>query len=321
MTEENKETESSGQTETPEMVSVGDDGSGLDEVSDEVLDALIAGESLSEEEHPQEEPANPEEAQPDGEEAKAEDAAPEQGKQQSKEVEDLQAALKRIDVLEKQTIGQERLIHRQISKLGEERKQLQAIAEQLRGGLKEKFLEDPAAAVDDQLKLKQAEEAIEQIDATAENLVHVEENRATFSKYVKKEEVFPDEMKEILVEDGFDPVDAEGFLRNPFNGKADAPFLIQLAKRGRDRKALKYIIPAFKKLEAAHKELQTKYDQLQKSGPRALLRKVEEATNQPPRLNGKSGAAKTKTVALTSRDMERLSDKELDDIIAGRIGA
>jgi len=298
--------ESEGTTEAPEMVPV-------EEAPDDVIDALSSGEMEFPDEEPEEEP------QPEVEEEKTPAPAPAEKPQAAaelrKQLGQFQELLARVERSEKETKGQELLIQRQLSRWGAQRKNIEARIAQLKDGLGDRWIENPQQAADDAAEIREAQKALQAGDAEAQNLARTQETRQAVAKHIKADEYFPDEIEELLVEDGVPPHVARAFVADPTSSEMGAPFIIQAAKRARERKALKYLVPAFERLKTLYLELQKKHDELSKNGPRDILKKVERAAKEPPRLNGKSSGTRSRGVDFSRDEIAKLGEGDLDALV------
>lgn len=242
-------------------------------------------------------------------------AAPEPAKEPEKpkpepkpSVEDVRA---RAISLVKQVEGQELLVQRQLSKLGEIRKEIEADVAALEKDLDDLYLTNPREAARRERKAEEAKDALKQIDADSEAIERTAEAQRIVAKHIKPEELFLDDMAMALAEDGVPPQEARAFVENPYKHGADGKFLVQLQRRARAERALRVLVPAFEELKAERDALKAKVN----GAAGDVLKKIEEETNRPPKLNGKTSAATAKKPKISETDIPNLSDEELSELL------
>jgi len=305
------ETETTGTTEQPETVSV-------EEATEEEIDAAMR-DLLAQEEAQGEQP-EPEETATAKQEAKPE-PKPEEEKKPSQEEkftltreqwDDLQ---RRLEKNEKQTQSQEQLLKRRQTELGDIRKVLRERIDGLKKGLEEKELTSPREVVKDTLAIQEAEKKLDDVDAEEARLTQAVQTEQIVKHYCNFDEAGIEDMAEALAQDGFDENYVKAFKQTPwFAGSADA--LIHLHRRARAEKALKVVLPYAKNLFEENKKLKDEASKLRKA-PADVLTKVEQALKTQPQVTGANGgAASGKSKTLSPGDITRLSDKELDELLA-----
>lgn len=172
--------------------------------------------------------------------------------------------------------------------------------------LEEKFQESPAEA----LKLSQVQQKNEQ------EIERLAREEAMVTQAVKAQEVMlktltPDEadleaMALLLKNDGVPAQALDRFKTNPYAATSiDA--LVQLGKRAGLAKQHARLLQIAKDLYTENQQLKAK--------PKAVLSKVDKALKQQPSLNGTNGTSVKRPRKISTADIEKLSDEELDSML------
>ena len=226
------------------------------------------------------------------------------------------ALLDRLNKQEKKVDGQEILIQRRTSELGEQKKQLKQIAITL----KEKFNEalengSQAEALDIRDKQKQAEEALAQVNSEETALVRRSEAQKLVLSHVPEDQFDIEGMAECLARDGIPPQYIEQFKADPIGFVSDGDAspgltLVHVAKRAQAEGMLKKLYPIARSLAEEVKRL--------KGSQGDVLKKVQQVARQTPQISA-SGAKPTKLNRASSLDesqIANLTDAELDEFLS-----
>jgi hypothetical protein len=287
----------------PEMVEIPD-------ASNEDLDAFIAGETRLPEDNSgeQESGAPPVNAEPKPETPATSGESPSQPRRQltPDEIKARAAAsIKRVE-------GQEIIVQRALSKLGEFKKEITAeINEILQGTTEDAYLQDPRGAMRKELDLREKQGELRAVEAEEERVQKTAEAQRIVAKHIKPEEMFLEDMALALHEDGVPLDQARAFVGDPIAHGADGKFIVQVQRRARAERALRMLVAYTKQLQAEHADLKAKAN----GATGEVLRKIEQATNEPPRLNGKGSAVAKSTGKITEAHIPNLSDAELDELL------
>ncbi len=296
----------SGQTESAPQI---------ESMSDSDLDAILGGLGTETTETKQQEAA----PQPEAEEAPAEANTTEEAPKEETQAEDPPVKLQeeatepegdpkaeegeraqREQELLARIEQQERFIQRRSNEIGQLRTELRAANERLKTALKDRFDEDPEAAVEDKLAIKENEAKLKRLDVEEQSLVQRHQAQKLLSRYVKPEEVSVEDMAESLKSDQLPDEFVGAFRADPY-GSALPETLVQLAKRARAEKLLKAVVGYAKKLEGEVAQL--------KKAPQQVMKKVEQAARSSPQLTGNSGSS---AANLSTKAPHLMTDEELD---------
>jgi hypothetical protein len=295
-------------------VESGDDSVPFNLATDEELEALI--QSAGEEEEQESRPVQAEE--PTAAPTQEEQVKTAEGEDESQPITraELRVLLKRLDKQEKKVDGQEILIQRRTSELGEAKKQLQ----QLREALKEKFNEaiennSQADALDIRDNLKKVEQNLDQIGEEEQVIERRVKTHQLVSSFVPEEEFDVEAMAKTLARDNIPSDYIEKFKADPIGfisqGEASpALTMIHLAKRAQAEALLEKLYPVAKALEAEVRKL--------RGSQGDVLKKVQQVAKQTPQITaGGARPAKTnKSRTIDERSLSSLSDAELEEILA-----
>lgn len=287
----------------------------LSEVGDEDLDAYLQA-ALDEEEHqvPNSSPTKDNKPSADPVATKTPDA--EQDPNAPLTRAEFNALLERLNKQEKKVDGQELLIQRRTSELGEAKKQLKHIAQTLN----EKFQEaiennSQADALDIRDALKETEQKIGEVEQEESTLTRKFTAQKLVSTYVPEDQFDVEGMAEALARDGVPPQFVERFKADPLGFVSDGDSspgltMVHLAKRAYAEGMLKKLYPIAKSLADEVKKL--------KGTQGDVLKKVQQVAKQTPQISA-AGARPNKQQRATTIDAKaiaQLSDEELDEFLA-----
>lgn len=191
-------------------------------------------------------------------------------------------------------------IQRRNNEIGQLRRDLVHAKSQLEAGLDEKYQIDPKAAMQDQLKINQIDDQINQNDREAAVL----ETRRIVDSNVKPYPELHSDIIQVLRDDGIPDDAIQAFAVNPY-ANALPETLIQLCNRARERRIAINVFQENKQLR----------EQLAKAkqAPDRVLKGVERAARQPTRINGSNGSS-VRTTDLEDIPVTQLSDAELEHL-------
>lgn len=225
------------------------------------------------------------------------------------------ALLDRLNRQEKKVDGQEILIQRRTSELGEAKKQLKHIA----ATLKERFNEalengSQAEALDIRDQIKTAEQKFQEAEHEEVALVRRSQAQTLVSAHVPEDQFDIEGMAECLARDGIPPQFIERFKADPIGFVSDGDAspgltLVHVAKRAQAEGMLKKLYPIAKSLAEEVKRL--------KGSQGDVLKRVQQVAKQTPQISA-SGARPTKlnkASTLSEVDIANLSDAELDEFL------
>ena len=306
-------TEDSGTTET---VTTQDDSQEVDfaKMGDEELNALFDAYK-DEEDFPSEQQTEPEQKQgvatPKTEQVKEEEPTAPVSRAEFNEL------LKRLQSQEKQVQGQEILLQRRTSELGEVKKRLAGVQQELEARYKAALeSQDPEQALDIRDDLKKVKQGLEQVDAEAEKLERRAETVSLIQNHVGEQDFDLEEMAETLAGDGVAPEYVEQFRKDPI-GFVDGDYnpglvLVQMAKRARAESTLKKLYSVAQRLVDENKKL--------KESSSGVMKKIQNVAKRTPEISAGGGRPSKQNLA-TSIDPSRiheLSDADLEEILANQ---
>jgi hypothetical protein len=318
MSSENNETdgivtEDSGTTET---ASIQTEAENIDfaKMGDEELNALFDAYK-DEEDFPSEQQLEPEGKRgvetPKTEQVKEEEPTAPVSRAEFNEL------LKRLQSQEKQVQGQEILLQRRTSELGEVKKRLASVQQDLEARYKAALEnQDPEQALDLRDDLKKVKQGMEQVDAEAEKLQRRAETVGLIQNHVGEEDFNIDEMAETLAGDGVAMEYVEQFKKDPI-GFVDGDYnpglvLVQMAKRARAESTLKKLYSVAQRRVDENKRL--------KESSSGVMRKIQNVAKRTPEISAGGGRPSKQNLA-TSIDPSRiheLSDADLEEILANQ---
>jgi hypothetical protein len=280
------------------------------DASDEQIDAMLRGDAPLQESEDDSEP-DAEEGTEEGEDLADEPTPDEEPVKEFATREELQRLQELVNGQGKKLNGQELLLQRRASDIGEIKRQLGQFIE-----TKEALLDDadPAVVAKATLAISKAEEKLAAAEAEEQDLGRVEANYKAVSTFVKPQEWDPEAMVVALQRDAqiagseMAPGFAESFMKDPRQfGSPDG--LVHLAKRAF---AEKIAIQAVAALQAMKKEL----DKKSQVKAEKVIQGVQGALRKPPPLTGGSGGAAKGAKNLKEIDPNSLSDAEIEKALA-----
>lgn len=280
---------------TPEYVE-------LHEASDDDISAFLNSAQDEESQPPQVQPQ--EEPRP-RQETKA-DQQPEQPEVQQQQVsrQDFEAALKQIQ-------GQELLLRRRTSEIGELKRQFREFIEKTQPTLDEKFYESPTQALAEARKVEMAQQKLQELDAEEQSLTNAHQAQVLLAHHVGPDGIDLEAIGESLASDGMPTEFISQFVRNPYQA-ALPETLIQLAKRANAEKKARQMEEALNQLVPYTKKLLDERQQL----PHHVLRNVQSALKQAPQVTASVGGT-GQTGGTRAVDPALMSDAELEEFLKG----
>lgn len=216
-----------------------------------------------------------------------------------------------FEAFKKQFQGQELLLKRRTSELGELRRQFQQFVEQTQKTLDEKFYESPTQALADARKIEMAQAKIKEIDAEEQSLTNAHQAQVLLAHHVGPEGLDVEAISESLASDGLPSDFIDHFKRNPYQSTLPET-LIQLAKRASAEKkarqmeeALNQLVPYTQKLLEERKQL-----------PQHVLKNVHSALRQSPQVTASAGGT-GQVGGSRSVEPALMSDAELEEFLKG----
>ncbi len=291
-----------GTTPEPSEDSVALTDASEDEISSYLAEALAAEKGGKE-------PSSELEAAPSGneetdsektEENPEEEETPQKGltEQQLKE---------RNEALERDLAQREMFIKRRNQEIGEARKQIRALQENLKALYAEKSIENPQEALEIQDQFNQAKQHLENLDKEEAVINKVHTNQRVMAQYVPAEDFNPDLMAASLQRDGVPADFINQFKTNPF-AYADTPVeLIHLQKRAKAEHALLSVVKYARELEKENSKLRAK--------PAKVVQNIQKNLNRSPSLNGNSGLGSDAVDSFDPGNISSMSDKELENFL------
>lgn len=197
-----------------------------------------------------------------------------------------------VEKLAKQVADKEAFIQQRNAEIGEYRKQIDTLQQQLARVNQEEiddlYAMNPSEAVNQVLAIRENKAQIERLQMLAD----IKQNEVTVKTFVPDFEELMDDMVETLKELKYDPDIIQNFRSNPY---ADQPaIVVNLAARA--------------KLAKENRALKAEIEQLKKA-PGEVLKKVEQAARQSlTAATGKAGGS----AAITSKQVHQMTAAELD---------
>lgn len=281
----------------------------IPEASDEELAAFLANSKPEE----SQEPPQPEgqdkapETSPIAESANSQDANREQVTP-----EQYQALLQELERVKAQRQQQEQFIQRRNTEFGELRKQLREQQEKLSKGLDDKFAENPAQAVKDQLAINEINSKLVQLDQQENEERFIQESQEIVKRHVNFEETPLDDMAAMLASDGLATEHVNAFRKDPWRF-AQPETLVEMSKRVRAvkenallKKGVIEVLDAYKKLQAENETL--------KSSRGKIVERIAQVSKTAPQVTGNStGTAKVDK--LVSANPAEWSQAEIEEFL------
>lgn len=243
------------------------------------------------------------------EEAESEEETTKPTEEKTSEVDSNAALHEENEVLRERVKQQEQFIQRRNSQFGEVRKEYLKIKEGLQAGLAEKAQTDPAAAIEDRLKIERIDQQLEMLDAQQTEMNQVHETQKVVLGHIKPSEVPFDAMVETLKSE-VSPEWLQNFVKNPYAAKVTtADFIIQLHRRTHAETLLRKVVAAYQRLEKSSKGAAP----AKPTKAEEVLRNVEKAVRAGPSVTAASGnAASKETYDL---DPSQMSDAEIEEFL------
>jgi hypothetical protein len=233
----------------------------------------------------------------------------EQPKEEPK-VEQEQVSKQDFEAMKRKLEGQELLIKRRTSEIGEIKRQLQQFIQNTAQNLDEKFYESPTQALQQARQLEMAQQKLQEAEAEEQSLTNAHQAQVLLAHHVGGD-IDIEAIGESLRSDGMPDEFIEQFQRNPYQS-ALPETLIQLAKRASaERKvrqmeeALQQIVPYTQKLLEERKQL-----------PQHVLKNVSSALRQAPQVTGSAGGT-GQLGGNRAVDPSLMSDAELQEFLKG----
>lgn len=212
-----------------------------------------------------------------------------------------------IERYKRQVEGQELVMKRQISKIGDMKRQLIDMNQKLLANIGDKQLEDPRGAEIDRLQLNQNQQQIEKLDSQERLLTKRANFMRTVSHFIPPNEMPRiDELCQCLHDDGIDDETIRQFREDP-STVSESTF-IQLQRRARAERAFRQMLPAFVKVVGENKELKAQLS----NGRRNVLNNVERAARQTPSV---VNARPSVSNEIPITDITRMSNEELEELL------
>lgn len=219
-----------------------------------------------------------------------------------------QKVAQQIERYRKQVEGQELLMKRQISKIGEMKRQLINFNSQLLASIGDKQIEDPRGAEIDRMQLNQNQHKIQALENQEIALARRAEFVKTVSRHIPPNEMpHIDALCDCLRADGLNNEALESFRANPETMPAST--FIQLQRRAKAENAFKQLLPAFVKVVGENKELKAKLS----NGQKNIFSNVERVARQTPSVA--NATPSNRDVNASSYDVTRLSDSQLEELL------
>jgi hypothetical protein len=272
----------------------------LPDASDEDIAAFL--ENAGKE--PSEASVEPQQADPAQQQTKAEPP------KEEPKVEQEQVSKQDFEAMKRKLEGQELLIKRRTSEIGEIKRQLQQFIQNASQNLDEKFYESPTQALQQARQLEMAQQKLQEAEAEEQSLTNAHQAQVLLAHHVGGD-IDIEAIGESLRSDGMPDEFIEQFQRNPYQS-ALPETLIQLAKRASaERKvrqmeeALQQIVPYTQKLLEERKQL-----------PQHVLKNVSSALRQAPQVTGSAGGT-GQLGGNRAVDPSLMSDAELMEFLKG----
>lgn len=271
----------------------------LPDATDEDIAAFLEGAGKEESEAP----VAPQQEGPAQQETKAEQPEEEPKVEQAVSKQDIEAFRKQLE-------GQELLIKRRTSEIGELKKQLQMVQEKLQTTLDEKFYESPTQALAQARQIEMAQQKIRELDAEEQALTNQHQAQVLLAHHVGGD-VDIEAIGQSLAADGMPQEFVDQFKKNPYQA-ALPETLIQLAKRASAEKKVRQMEEALNQLVPYTQKLLEERKQL----PQHVLKNVSSALRQAPQVTGSAGGT-GQMGGNRAIDPSMMSDAELMEFLKG----
>jgi hypothetical protein len=275
----------------------------LHEASDDDISAFLEGAPNRESAQPQAEPQQ--QADPVKQETQAEPP------QEEPKPQDAVVSKEELEAIRRQLEGQELLLKRRTSEIGELKRQFREFVEQKSQNLDEKFLESPTEALKQARQVEMAQQKLQELEAEEQNLTNVHQAQVLLAHHVGPDGLDAEAIAQSLSDDKMPQEFIQSFLKNPYQA-ALPETLIQLAKRASAEKkarqmeeALQQLVPYTQKLLEERKQL-----------PQHVLKNVQSALRQAPQVTGSAGGT-GQLGGNRAVDPALMSDQELQEFLKG----
>lgn len=237
----------------------------------------------------------------EGEESESEDS--EKVTLTKSELKALTKSAERSEENEKQVKHQKAFIASRNQEIGELRKSLKEAKERLGEGLDDL---PQSQAIEQADKIKEINSELDGLDQEEALNNHVLRVHEAVSKHVDFKTFGPEDVADVLLNDGVDKSYIAQFLANPYPQFSSEGEAVQLYKRAAERRLMKKLVGFIKKIRSENVKL--------KSKPERIMNKVTKLLDAPSKLNGGSGTS-TGRRKVSERDIELMDDAELDALL------
>jgi len=270
----------------------------LPDATDEDISVFLENSERLESEAPVETPQeNPAQQQTKAEPPKEEP----QVEQETISKQDFEALKRKLD-------GQELLIKRRTSEIGEMRRQLKQFIESTSQNLDEKFYESPTQALQQARQLEMAQQKLQEVEAEEQSLTNAHQAQVLLAHHVGGD-IDLEAIGESLLSDGMPEEFVQQFVRNPYQA-ALPETLIQLAKRATAERQVRQMQDALQQLVPYTQKLLEERKQL----PQHVLKNVSSALRQSPQVTGSAGGT-GQLGGNRAVDPSLMSDAELAEFL------
>lgn len=270
----------------------------LPEASDDDIAAFL--ENAGKE--PSDAPVEPQQTDPAQQQTKAEPP------KEEPEVEQETVSKQDFEAMKRKLEGQELLIKRRTSEIGEIKRQLQQFIQNTTQNLDEKFYESPTQALQQARQLEMAQQKLQEAEAEEQSLTNAHQAQVLLAHHVGGD-IDIEAIGESLRSDGMPPEFVEQFQRNPYQS-ALPETLIQLAKRASAEKQVRQMQDALQQLVPYTQKLLEERKQL----PQHVLKNVSSALRQAPQVTGSAGGT-GQLGGNRAVDPSLMSDAELAEFL------
>jgi hypothetical protein len=247
-------------------------------------------------------PVGPQQTDPAQQQTKAEPS------QEEPEVEQELVSKQDFEAMKRKLEGQELLIKRRTSEIGEIKRQLQQFIQNTAQNLDEKFYESPTQALQQARQLEMAQQKLQEAEAEEQSLTNAHQAQVLLAHHVGGD-IDIEAIGESLRSDGMPDEFVQQFQRNPYQS-ALPETLIQLAKRASAEKQVRQMQEALQQLVPYTQKLLEERKQL----PQHVLKNVSSALRQAPQVTGSAGGT-GQLGGNRAVDPSLMSDAELAEFL------
>lgn len=205
----------------------------------------------------------------------------------------------------------EKYIQQRSHEIGELRKALKSQVEERKQGLEERYLENPAQATEDVLKINELQKEEQRLAAAQQELVRRYQSESLVHSFVPAEEFDLNTMALVLKDDGLDESYIGKFVADPYSMAAPES-LIHLSKRAQMAKVLREKEQVLREVAEYTKHLFDENRRL-KGQSTDVLKKVDQAARSSQEV---AASAALPGPAEPELPVHMLSDDELDAYLA-----